>query len=170
MRSRPSPDRPHWGLPIVLVLIVLLAGCSAFETSGTAPTATTQAPSTTTTASTTPNTETSTTLQTTTSTAVLTDRTPTTRLELHPALNFTGRITVHLNGDEVYNQTITEDNWSPEIDLSDEFHDDSGYRVRVTASTQNETNVWDRGIRENEGYELEILGNSTIQVEMRIVG
>lgn len=162
------PSRPSLHFPLFLMLLAITGGCVGVEnpearTTTTAPQAAHTPSSTTATVSTT-------TTETTPRTSVLTDRTPTTRLELHPALDFTGRLVVHLNGDEVFNQTVTEDDWTPEIDLSDEFHDDAGYRVRVTAITENESTVWERGVGETEGYELEILENSTIQVEMRIVG
>lgn len=167
-------NRRHQLVAIALpVLLIAGSGCAGFGGTGDeafTSTAADESVSTTppSTATTAPTTAPTTTAHTT-STAVLTDRTPSTRLELHLKPGFTDRIRVALNGIEVYNETFTDYAGFNNTDLSDEFHDDAGYEVYVIVSTENDTYVWRSHVGETEGYELDVLQNGTVRVRSHII-
>ncbi|WP_282352268.1 hypothetical protein [Haloferax volcanii] len=109
-----------------------------------------------------PTTSTTTTTETTDQ---LTDRTAESRLSLHPETEFSGRITVGLDGEEVFNQTITDYDGDDGLDLTNQFQPT---RQTVTVAV-NGTVQWERPIGTTESFELTILENGTVNVRSHTI-
>lgn len=138
---------------VLTALLIILAGCSGIGARDTT-TAETTSPSAATTQSPTESTSTP------ERTGALTDRTPKTRLSLYPEAGFTGRVAVAVGGEEVFNETLSDDGGNGGLDLTDQLQP-----TRQTVSVAvNGTVQWERPVGTTESFELTVLENGSIEV------